>query len=354
MTETTHATILRRMTRAHDGGVAENPLTSSRAVRLALTKAANDAAGLVLAVSSVAEDVKPLDAVLEALSDGLMLVGLHRLGRLVGLIALDIELRGAVLEVETMGVLSSEAADPREPTQTDKVMCDPLLAQFLSAFPDAVRGTPLDGWGDDITHDARIADARAAGLLLDDVHYRSVQMVVQLGETDRQGTLIMVLPDVEVASAPPRPVAAAPSNWTTDFPNVVQDASASLTALLHRFSIPLAKAQQFEVGTLLPLQGCRVSSVKLIATDEKVVAQAKLGQSSGMRAVRVEPAPLPELHELETAMSMVSDQVVSMSAQGIDDGSAEAMPLDMTAPALEIPTTDNLDQLATDDTGELN
>ncbi len=72
MTDSTQATILRRMTSSHETDVAENPLTSSRAVRLALTKAANDSVGLVLTVSSVAEDVSALDAMLDGLPDGLM------------------------------------------------------------------------------------------------------------------------------------------------------------------------------------------------------------------------------------------------------------------------------------------
>ncbi|MFT6074512.1 MAG: flagellar motor switch protein FliM [Yoonia sp.] len=145
MTESTHAILLRRMTRSQEADVAENPLTSSRAVRLALTKAANSAAGLVLTVTSVVQDVSALDAMLEGLPDGLMLVGLHRQGQLVGLIALDMQLRAAVLEMEKMGVLSVTAVDDRAPTHTDKVLCEPLIAAFLAAFPEAVRWIAFDG-----------------------------------------------------------------------------------------------------------------------------------------------------------------------------------------------------------------
>ena len=316
MTESTHATILRRMTRAHAADVVENPLTSSRAVRLALTKAANDAAGLVLTVSSVAEEVNDLDAMLAGLPDGIMLVGLQRSGQLVGLIALDMQLRAAVLEMETMGVLSGQVADDRAPTQTDKVMCDPLLAGFLAAFPDAVRSTALEGWGDHVTHEARIADTRAAGLLLADVSYRLLQMDVQLGTTDRQGVLLMMLPFVEAVTEKPAPVPPLTPDWATEFTKVINDAPASLTALLHRFSIPLATAQKLHVGMVLQLPGCRVSSVKLIAADAKVVAQAKLGQSGGMRAVRIEAAPLPDLHDLDTAAAVIPMPEQHVAAQG--------------------------------------
>lgn len=301
MTESTHATLLRRMTRSQDAEVAENPLTSSRAVRLALTKAANDTVGLVLTISSVAEDVSGLDAMLDGLPDGLMLMGLHRQDRLVGLIALDMQMRAAVLEMETMGVLSPQTVDDRAPTRTDKMMCDPMIAGFLSAFPQAVRGTDFDGWGDHVTHEDRIADTRTAGLLLDDCPYRVVQMNVQLGPADRQGLLLMALPLVEDLQTITPPVATQ-SDWGVDFPKAVQDAPATITAVLHRFKLPLVTARALQVGTILPLTGCSVTSVRLLAADGQEVAQAKLGQSGGMRAVRLQTAPLPDLYDLASPM----------------------------------------------------
>ena len=297
MTESTHATLLRRMTRSQDADVAENPLTSSRAVRLALTKAANDTVGLVLAVSSVAEEISGLDVMLDGLPDGLMFVGLHRQGSLVGLIALDMQLRAAVLEMETMGVLSPQAVDGRAPTLTDQMICEPMIAGFLEAFPQAVRGTDFDGWGDQVTHEGKISDTRTAGLLLDDCLYRVVQMTVQLGPADRQGLLLMALPLAEVPEATVPP-AIEKSDWDVAFPKAVQDAPATITALLHRFKLPLAMARGLQVGAVLPLPGCSVTSVRLLSADGQEVAQAKLGQSGGMRAVRLQAAPVLDLHEL--------------------------------------------------------
>ena len=321
MTESTQATLLRRMTRSQETDVVDNPLTSSRAVRLALTKAANNAAGLVLTVTSVAQDVSTLDEVLDGLPDGLMLVGLHRQGQLVGLIALDMQLRAAVLEMETMGSLSATTAEDRVPTHTDKVLCEPLIAAFLAAFPEAVRGTAFEGWGDGITHDDRIKDARMAGLLLDDCPYRLVQMNVQLGAADRQGALLMLLPLIESPRVEVMPDKEE-TDWKTQFPKAVQDAPAALTALLHKFSVPLATARALGVGTVLPLPGCRVSSVRLVAPDGQEVAQAKLGQSGGMRAVRLQSAPAPDLHELG-AQAVANPFPLAMSGSTRSETSTE-------------------------------
>jgi flagellar motor switch protein FliM len=289
------------MTRSPQDDVVENPLTSSRAVRLALTKAANDSAGLVLTVTSVAEDVAPLDTMLDDLEDGLMLVGLHRDDRLIGLIALDMQLRAAVLEMETTGFLAGQPAVDRTPTHTDMMMCDRVLADFLTAFPQSVRGTDFEGWGDNVVHQDRIDSTRIAGLLLDDCAYRVVRMAVQMGSVDRQGLLLMALPLGEPAI---EDVPVVPdSDWGTLFPQAVQQAPTTLTALLHRFSVPLSVARGLEVGSVLALPGCSVSSVQLIAADGQKMMQAKLGQSGGMRAVRLEAAPSPDMQELGPPMA---------------------------------------------------
>jgi flagellar motor switch protein FliM len=280
-----------------------SPLTTSRAVRLALVKAASDAGGLVLRVASTADDVGQLDDLLGGLDKGLMLVGLDRRGALAGFVAVDMQLRAAMVEVQTTGRLLDQPADDRPATGADKALCDPLLVAFLSALPPAVMGTAYEGWVDDVTVGDRLADSRLAGLLLEDGDYRVLRMNVELGSGDRQGEVMLVLP---VQAAPMMPEEPAPvMDWDTAFSAAVQDAPAMLTARLHQFKMPLGRAQALRVGQVVPLPGCTVNSVRLIATDGRCVAQAKLGQSAGYRAVRIELAPGPEMDDLvSTAVSL--------------------------------------------------
>ena len=311
MTDGTHANILRRMAGMQDSGVAPNPLTSSRAVRLVLSKVAQDCAGLALTVSSVADDSDDLDAMLAGLPDGLMLVQLLRDDRAVGLIALDQQLRAAVLEITTTGALLPQPADDRAPTGTDRFLCDPLIKGFLDSFPDAVRGTSLEGWAETAVAGDLFDSTRTAGLVLDDGRYRAVQMTVELGTTDRQGLLLMVLPVLKPQPEVPVPV-DLPVDWSHAFPAAVETAPAQLVAELHRFSLPLSVVEGFAKGTVLPLDGCSVASVRLRASDGRVVARARLGQSAGMRAVRLEMPPAPDLRELAPA-AMPGASLVAMS-----------------------------------------
>lgn len=297
MTDSKHAAILRRMTRRRTDRVADNPLTSSRAVRLALAKAAQDTVRLALTVLGVAEEVIPLDDMIGALGDDLMLVELRQGDRLSGVLALDTELRAAVVEMQTVGALIAQKAAGRDPTGTDKALCDPLVTAFLDALPAALTGTNLEGWVADAGPGDRLRSARLAGLVLQDRMYRVVRMTVDIGVADRQGLLLVALPLIDV---PELPFSDPPKDmdWHATFQVAVSDAPIALDALLFRFRVPLAQAREFNVGTVVPLPGCTVNSVRLIAPDGQEVAQAKLGQTGGMRAVRLQTEPQLGMHEL--------------------------------------------------------
>lgn len=350
MAISTQATLLRRMIRPQGDPVADNPLTSSRAVRLALTKAAHESIGLVLTVTSVAEAEGTLDETLAALDDDLLLVELLRRDGLVGLAAIDQELRTAIVEMQTIGALIPKPAVERRPTATDAFLSLPLLQAFLGAFPATVAGTSLDGWGDDVLADAKIPDLRTAGLMLADVRFRTVQMSVDFGVADRQGVLQIVLPVIEipVGQGLPKP---SPVDWHSALQDSVMEAPAGLEALLHRVTLPLAALRRLKVGDVLPLTGCTVSSVRLLAADGQTVAQAKLGQMGGMRALRLEPPPAPQLTELDAGSPPPESEMLLPEAETLEGWSiaddtkdvsddtvleADQMPEETLSPDLDI------------------
>jgi len=297
MTNSTHSSILRRKAGQNDQTAADSPLTSSRAVRSALAKSANDSVGLSLTVNSVIEDIVSIDDLLDQLDEGLMLVGLQCEGRVVGLVALDIQMRSAVVEIQTMGRLVARQAADRPPTATDKAMCEPVLSALLGALPTAVTGTDFDGWVDGLSLGGMIESTRAAGLTLDDCSYRALRMTVDLGVADREACLVLALP-VVTAEEDVLPEPKQPVDWATALHATVSAAPATLDAVLHRFKISIGRVQSLKVGQLIPLPGCTVNSVRLIAPGGRAVASAKLGQAGGMRALRIEDDVAPQLLDL--------------------------------------------------------
>lgn len=302
MSDSSQVTVLRRMTGGQPGATAESPQTWSRALRLALTKAAQDSVKLSLTVMGIGDEVHELDALLETLGDDLMLIGLERSGQLTGVIGLDTQMRAALLEIQTVGNLIGAPAEQRSATGTDVMMSIMMLEPFLSSLPAAMTGTECDGWLDDLHLGDRFADARAVGLSLNDGSYRALRVNVDLGVAERQGQVIIALPvAAEIDKAAPAIVESP--DWAATFYDAVCGAPGQLDALLHRMTIPLGQARNLAVGQVLPLTGCTVNSVRLQTHDGQVVAHAKLGQFGGMRAVRVEAAPAPHLLDLPHAPS---------------------------------------------------
>jgi flagellar motor switch protein FliM len=290
--------VLRRMASPPPPAPEDVPITSSRAIRLAITRAADKTHGFSLSVSSLREEVLSLDGLLEALEPSLMLIGMKSDDRVAGLAALDLNMRAAVIEVQTIGNVLEAAPEERAPTGTDARMAEPIVSAFLTHLQATATRTALDGWGLGFEVGDRIETTRAAGLILDDGQYRLIRLTLDLGIGDRQAEMTIALPsrDEDRGKVMEPEVTG---DWESRFRTVVDGSPAHLDAVLHRFKLQLQQAENLTVGQILPLPGCTVSSVKLMAKDGRKVATARLGQSGGMRAVRIEAAPQLNMSEMD-------------------------------------------------------
>lgn len=297
MADNSHTSILRRMTDPRADEVAQSPLTTSRAVRMAMIKAAHGALGLVVTVTGVEEMTQSLDEMLSGLPDNLMLVALQRQSQPVGLLCLDMQMRAAIVELQTIGQVSKFPPDARPATSTDKQMSEQLMTALLHDLTESVTGTEFEGWLDGLSHHEMVPHVRAAALMLEDQEYRILRMSIDLGIEGRAGDIILALPLQAEAPAPEEPV---PDKipWDPAFRQVLANAPSVFDVELHRFEIPLMQAENLQVGQVLPLPGCTVSSARLVSLDGRVELSAKLGQIGGKRAVRIEQAPVAGMSDL--------------------------------------------------------
>ena len=193
--------------------------------------------------------------------------------------------------MQTTGTLRPSPADPRPVTATDAAMIAPLITSFLAEAAVSTLGTPLAGWTDAYGVGDRVANTRAAGLTMVDTTYRLVCLTLELGAGDRQGMVQIALPvspEMKVQHVPDAAV-----TWSANIANAVGNAPADLHAVLHRMRLSLRQVDGFQVGQLIAMPGITVGSVKLETTDGRVVARARLGQMTGLRAVRIQaPAPV--------------------------------------------------------------
>jgi flagellar motor switch protein FliM len=288
--------ILRRMTAGKSSGPEDVPITSSRAVRMAMRRAADKAHGLVISVLGLQEETIAVDGLSDAVDEAHLLVGITRGEALSGLCAIDLQLRAAIIEMQTMGRLQANDADPRPATATDAMMMTDLLAMFLKMLGETTARTDLDSWSDGAQVGRQVASLRAAGLVLADVEYRLIRLSLEFGGDGRKGELTLILPVGEATVAEVILPDVGP-NWQKAFQKSVSEAPATLHARLHKFSLPLHEAECIAVGQIIPLPGCTVDSVKLYDPNGRFVTAARLGQFAGKRAVRMEPTQVLNMTE---------------------------------------------------------
>lgn len=282
--------VLKRLARAPLDATLVAPVSPSKALRLAMIRAADVQAGLMIAVLGITEEVVPLEDLLRLIEDGHLLLALNGDQGLCGLAGIDLQTRAAVIEMQTTGTLRATPADPRPVTATDAAMLAPLIAGLLAEAVHSTEGTPLAGWTAHYKVGDRVPNTRAAGMTMIDTTYRLVRLTLDLGAGDRQGMIQIALPlspEMKVLHAPD-----TAATWAADIADAVGTAPADLHAVLHRMRLSLRQVDGFQVGQLIALPGITVGSVKLETTDGRVVARARLGQMTGLRAVRIQaPAP---------------------------------------------------------------
>ncbi len=297
--------ILRQMTRQPDDRQPEQvPLSSARAMRLAMTRAADESMDMVVSVDDVSEQIIPLDDLVQGLAADSLILAMDRAGSAIGCFVMDPQMRSAVIEHQTTGSVLTQPSEDRPITGADMLLTSPLCGHFLTQGGLATRGSELHDWIDGVSVGRRFANPRAVGLALPDGGYRLLTLTIGLGG-DRKGAVRLALPDIASGGVVADP-GVQDNDWASAFEATVLKAPAALEAELTRMSLSIAQVTNLTVGQVFPLYGATVGSVQLRATDKSVVCKARLGQSTGKRAVRVSPnfgaamsdlPPPPEIQE---------------------------------------------------------
>ena len=350
MTAAESPSVLQRMATVAAPAVAEVPLTASRAVKLALTRGAEQAIGLKLTVETVTEEAKAFDPLLAALNDDLVLIWLDQKSEHSGLLAMDKEMSTAIVEMRTLGRVRDTPAPDRRPTGADIALAHPMFTAFLDELDETTGATVLDGWTTGIHLGDRVPTVRAASLALPENMFRFMALQVDLGAGDRKGLMWIALPDAKAApKVDSDPIDTA--DWAKEMEETVMESPVVLKAILHRSKFPLSLLADLSVGQEIPLPGCSVSSVKLEALDNAVVARGRIGQMAGNIAVRIETPAASPMTDLDSfgdemgnpdSMMALPDDIAPID-QGHDAVTRDDMPMGVVPDAFDpAPMSDDL------------
>jgi flagellar motor switch protein FliM len=204
-----------------------------------------------------------------------------------------------MIEMQTIGRVSSSAPPVRKPTRTDASMVADMIDQALQELESGLESDPDLIWAGGFNYASFLDDPRPLGLLLEEEHYRVIQAELRLGNGAKSGAVMLALPAEGRGRAPkpaptatPAPVAAA--LFSKALSDQVMRTEADIAAVLHRFTVPLSFVMALKTGDLVPLSTAALDRIVLEGLDGRPLASGRLGQNRGMRAVRLAPQAAAE------------------------------------------------------------
>ncbi|MBN8291630.1 FliM/FliN family flagellar motor switch protein [Rhodobacter sp. NTK016B] len=298
------------------------PVLSGRAGLLARAfgRSISNAAPLVAEDTALHWKHASLPELLDAIDSDAFVMLLDTGGGPPGLVTMDQQGFATVIEAMTIGRLGVAKPGIRRPTSTDSA----LLAEILDA---ALKGLgpedPVTGF-----RCARpVPDHRLLPVLLDEIDYDLVALTAVLisGDVTRPLRLMLALPPLPEDPVDPSDTDTPAPSWTEAIEDAVMGASADLRAELGRLRLPLADVLALASGRALTLPLSNLEEVNLVALDGVTHAIGRLGQTRGMRAVRLTGWPGSLQHH---TMIDAAPPRAQGAAAGLGTGMSLGAPLD--------------------------
>ncbi|PZQ95675.1 MAG: flagellar switch protein FliM [Cereibacter sphaeroides] len=309
--------VIRRKVAAARAARSDGGPGADRQWRLALARAANDVIALPLEVARLSVSRLSLAELLELAPERALIAVLEGPGEGLGILALSPPVLSAMIEMQTMGRVTTIAPPARKPTRTDATMVAGLIDR---AMADLETGLEYEGdltWAGGFRYASFLDDPRPLGLLLEEDSYRVLLAEVRLAGGAKSGPVLLALPAEGRGRLPspapealPPPVAAA--MFTQALSDQVMRTEADLAAVLHRVTVPLSAVMGLKSGDVVPLPMAALEQIVLQGLDGRPLAAGKLGQNRGMRAIRL----IPEPASAEPPGQVVDMKVVASVAAG--------------------------------------
>ena len=259
-----------------------------RALRLGLARAALDVFDLPVSVIGATQARIAQSMISEHLADDQLLVLLDGPDRNIGAMSLDRNCVAALIQQQTMGLVVDIEPAARAYTGTDAAMAAPLIDTTMEKAAALTDSAPdrqcLEGY----RFGARARDARSLLLSLEADRLRLFHLTLEFSGGVRQGQVVLILPDIAVHED-----AATNHGTRTGMANSIATARADLSVVIDRLSVPLAELSSLRVGDCLPLPKMRLNEAELVAIDGDGVGAVRLGQSGGLRAIRLNETAAP-------------------------------------------------------------
>lgn len=274
--------------------VAQGGPGADRSWRVVLARAARDAMAMGLEVTRLDQLHVSLAEVLDMPPDRAMIAVLEGPCDGLGLMAISAPILAAMTEMQTIGRVSAAQPTPRKPTRTDAAMVAGFVDTALAGLEAALAEAADLIWAGGFRYASFLDDPRPLGLLLEDIAYRVLVADVSVEGGTRTGQVLMALP---AAGRGQRPKAVAHvlqaaetgHAFAADLADQVDGSACVLQAVIHRLTCPISAVLALQVDDVVPMALASVDRIWFEGLDGQRIAEGRLGQNRGMRAVRLSP-----------------------------------------------------------------
>ena len=314
--------IIRRKLAATKAGAISGGPGADRCWRVALARAVHDKLQTTLEFRNLVVDRRSLAEIVEICPARALIAVLDGPNEGLGVIALDPQIMAGFIEAQTIGKVKSTELVARRATRTDAAMVAGVIDTALHGLEVALADEADLMWAGGFRYASFLDDPRPLGLLLEDVPFKVLRAEVDLAGGARKGEILLALP-ADGRGARPSPKAddtARPDNaqaFVQAFSERVNGAHCRIEAVLARLTLPLNDVLNLTTGMVLTLTEASLTQISLEGFDGRRVAEGKLGQNRGMRAVRL--ADAAQGADAGTAPGGLG----AMGAEGMDMGSPD-------------------------------
>ncbi|SLN43149.1 Surface presentation of antigens (SPOA) [Roseivivax jejudonensis] len=282
MTDSAAQKVLSRKAQAARRAIEAQGMSVEKALRRALARTAEEAWNLALIARDARRSGADQDDAAARFEGADLILLLDGPDGALGFALLDRQAVTALVEVQTLGIVTDLAVDDRRLTPTDAVIAAPLVDGTLSRLAAYLGRDPVAAQVEGYRFGAMVEGARVAANLLGAPRYRVFEAEIELGAL-RIGRFALILPARRVES---RDVPDAGGD-ATPHAELMLSLPAQVDAVLCRMRLPFAQAEALAPGALLPLPPDALGRAELVAASGHRITTGRLGQMNGQRAIRV-------------------------------------------------------------------
>ena len=293
MTRVDETSILRRKA-LQTGAAADSAVGADKFWRIVLARAARDAMALSVEVVKLHQSHLSLAELLDMQQDCALLAVLEGPKDGLGLMAISPTVLAAMTEMQTIGRVHTGMQAARRPTRTDAAMVLGFVDSALIGLEGALTEEADLVWAGGFRYASFLDDPRPLSLLLEDMTYRVMIAELSIEDGVRTGQILMALPCEGRGSRPSFaahavPEAALGRAFASDLAAQIEAANCVLDAVIHRIKQPVSAILALQVGDILQLGFASVDRIGFEGLNGQRLAEGRLGQNRGMRAVRLIP-----------------------------------------------------------------